>query len=73
MQKHKIEVSKLGLKYLHLKEQFLTLFYKNKMFYSNVRHQSIRIFKFQYKLYFLVNIGDYRILSTNLICLAEIG
>ena len=43
------------------------------MFYSNVRHQSIIIYKFWYKLYFLVNIGYYRILSTHLICLAEIG
>ena len=43
------------------------------MFYSNEWHQSIKIYKLQYKLYFSVNIGYYRILSTNLICLAEIG
>ncbi len=42
------------------------------MFYSNEWHQSIKIYKLQYKLYFSVNIGYYRVLSTNLICLAEL-
>ncbi len=42
------------------------------MFYSNEWHQSIENYKFQYKLYFSVNMGYYRVLFTNLICSAEL-